>query len=174
MCTRGVYQLRKLSVYFCDYGGSSQGVRDALISPSLNQFIEANPHIEFVFIRKRNHHPYVAGAYLNGYLKNIPLRSITQEEVFDRFNDLRNQLGRRAFKAAGPRVHHPVKSVQGKWMPNMFNTFPRAELEKVPHIERHVLEYKEKEIRDYGGLKQKDAGNVLLGFDDVNAKDHID
>ena len=45
MCTRGVYQLRKLSIYFCDFGGSSQGLRDALISPAFNAFSQENPHI---------------------------------------------------------------------------------------------------------------------------------
>ena len=90
-----------------------------------------------------------------------------------RLNSLRNQLGRRAFSASGPRVYHPIKSVQGKWMPNMFNTYPRAEMERVPHIERHVLEYKEKEIKEYRGLKERDLGNQLLGWDDVNARDHV-
>lgn len=42
MCTRGVYQLRKLSLYFCDFGGSSAGVREALTSPSLKDFMQDN------------------------------------------------------------------------------------------------------------------------------------
>ena len=75
MCTRGVFQLRKLSLYFCDFGGSSQGVRSALTSEELKKFMSINPHIEYNFIVKRNHHPFVTGAYLNGYLKDIPLRS---------------------------------------------------------------------------------------------------
>lgn len=45
MCTRGVYQLRKLSLYFCDFGGSSAGVRQALVTPELKQFMEENQHI---------------------------------------------------------------------------------------------------------------------------------
>ena len=40
MCTRGVFQLRKLSLYFCDFGGSSRGVRQALASQELNVFME--------------------------------------------------------------------------------------------------------------------------------------
>jgi len=36
-----------------------------------------NPQINFNFICKRNHHPYASGAFLNGYLKEFPLRSLT-------------------------------------------------------------------------------------------------
>ena len=126
MCTRGVFQLRKLSLYFCDFGGSSQGVREALTSEGLKSFMTTNPHIEYNFIVKRNHHPFVTGAYLNGYLKDIPLRSIPETDVIEVFQSLRNQLGRKPYEASGPRVYHPIKSIQGKWMPNMFNTFPRA------------------------------------------------
>jgi large subunit ribosomal protein L43 len=79
MCTRGVFQLRKLSVYFCDFGGSSAGVRKVLMSPQLKEFMTANEHIEFNFIVKRNYHPFVTGAYINGYLKDIPLRSLEPE-----------------------------------------------------------------------------------------------
>lgn len=88
--------------------------------------MEQNEQIEFNFIIKRNHHPFVTGAYINGYLKDIPLRSIPPEDVVTVFQRLRNQLGRKSYEASGPRVYHPIKSVQGKWMPNMFNTYPRA------------------------------------------------
>jgi len=76
MCTRGVFQLRKLSLYFCDFGGSSEGVRNALVSSKLKEFMNENPQIDFNFILKRNHHPFVTGAFINGYLKDIPLRSV--------------------------------------------------------------------------------------------------
>jgi large subunit ribosomal protein L43 len=81
MCTRGVFQLRKLSLYFCDFGGSSAGVREALVSPSLKSFMDDNQHIQFNFIIKRNYHPFVTGAYINGYLKDIPLRSLPSQEI---------------------------------------------------------------------------------------------
>jgi hypothetical protein len=70
-------------------------------------------------------------------------------------------------------VHHPIKSVQGKWMPNMFNTFPRAELEAVHHIPRAHYEEREKAVVDARFRGEKDAANHLLRFDDVNAKDRV-
>lgn len=133
-----------------------------------------NQQIDFNFIVKRNYHPFVTGAYINGYLKDMPLRNMEEEEVMDSLNKLRNQLGRRAFALAGTRTYHPIKSIQGQWMPNMFNTFPKAELEKVHHIPRAHLEYQEKKIVDRRNRKQHDDANTLLGFDSYNAKDAFD
>lgn len=159
MCTRGVFQLRKLSLFFCDFGGSSEGVRNALVSQELKDFMEENKHIDFNFIIKRNHHPFLTGAYINGYLKDIPLRSSNSDQVLEALCRLRNQLGRKSFTASGPRVYHPVSSVQGKWMPNMFNTYPKAELEKVHHIPRVHFGYIEKKVIDRRFRKGKDDAN---------------
>ena len=56
----------------------------------------------------------------------MPLRSLTEEEVLDKLATLKNQLGRSSFKASGVRVYGAVKSIQGKWSPNMFNKYPVA------------------------------------------------
>lgn len=56
-------------------------------------------------------------------------------------------------------------------MPNMFNTYPKAELEKVHHIPRANLEYMNKKIVDRRFRKSEDEANLLLGFDSYNAKD---
>lgn len=126
MCSRGVFQLKKLSVYFCDFGGSSSGVRDFISSPSITQFLKANPQIEVQAICKRNHHPFVRGTYINGYNKDVPLRSNSEEEALSALESLRNQFGRKAMKASGYRIFGTKKSIQGKWQPNMFNKYPMA------------------------------------------------
>jgi hypothetical protein len=53
----------------------------------------------------------------------------------------------------------------------MFNTYPKAELEKVHHIPRANLEYMNKKIVDRRFRKSEDEANLLLGFDSYNAKD---
>lgn len=78
MCSRGVYQLQKLSLFFCDFGGSSLGVRQLLISDKLRIFKEQNKQIEFNFICKRNSHPFLIGNYINGYVKQAPVRSFSE------------------------------------------------------------------------------------------------
>jgi large subunit ribosomal protein L43 len=126
MCSRGVYQLAKLSLYFCDYGGSSAGVRSLLLSPKIKEFISNNPQLKIDFICKRNNHPYISGSYINGYNKSVPLRSMSPEDVLDKLTGLRDQLGRTSFKASGTRVFGAVKSLQGKWQSNIFNRYPIA------------------------------------------------
>lgn len=128
MCSRGVFQLKKLTVFFCDFGGSSNGVREMISSPQMKDFIENNKQIEFEFVCKRNHHPYMRGSYINGYNKDLPLRNYSNEQVLNSFNALRNQLGRKAFKVSGSRIFNTKKSIQGAWEPNLFNKYPIAEL----------------------------------------------
>ena len=130
MCSRGVFQLRKLTVFFCDYGGSSSGVRELLGSETLQSYLKANPQIGFQVICKRNYHPHVKGAYINGYTKDVPLRNLTEGEVISKLESLKNQLGRKAFKVNGSRVFGAKQSIQGKWQSNLFNKYPIAELSK--------------------------------------------
>ena len=69
MACRGVHQLKYVKMFFCDWGGSSAGVREALKSEQLVSFVKQNPHLRFQFYMKRNHHPYMESVYLNGYVK---------------------------------------------------------------------------------------------------------
>ena len=71
-------------------------------------------------------------------------------------------MGKSAFKASGTRVFGAVKSIQGKWAPNMFNKYPVAELEtpkKIPWV-RVGGEVKEVVRRDL--LKEVDLVNKSM------------
>lgn len=67
MCSRGVFQLQKLQLFFCDFGGSSAGVRELITSQKFKDFFAQNPQIKLDLICKRNHHPHIKGTYINGY-----------------------------------------------------------------------------------------------------------
>ena len=54
MVSRGVHQLKNIRLYFCDFGGSSLGVRDYLKSERLAQFMEKNEHLKLEIYLKRN------------------------------------------------------------------------------------------------------------------------
>ncbi len=71
---------------------------------------------------------------------------MSSEEVLERLNDLKNQLGRSAFQASGTRVFGAVKSLQGKWQPNTFNKYPIAELEQAPKIPWGKVGIKDKTV----------------------------
>jgi len=70
MVSRGVQQLKYMRLYFCDYGGSSAGVRAFIQSDNLVNFINQNEHIKLEIFMRRNHHPYVSSTYINGYIKD--------------------------------------------------------------------------------------------------------
>ena len=57
MVSRGVPQLKYMRLYFCDFGGSSLGVRDFLKSEAIKNFVEANPHVKLDVYLKRGRHP---------------------------------------------------------------------------------------------------------------------
>jgi large subunit ribosomal protein L43 len=94
MSINGVRQLKKLSIRYSDYDGSSKGIRE-WIRLNILPFAENNPDL---FVRtnlKRNKHPCLVGAYRNGNIKTIGVKNLTVEEIDGYVLDLRNQVGRK-------------------------------------------------------------------------------
>ena len=101
MVSRGVPQLKNIRLYFCDYGGSSVGVREILKSQELADYMNKNTHIQLEVTMRRNHHPYMSSTYINGYVKDQPLRNKTGEEVLAWFTKVNKEFGRRAINHNG-------------------------------------------------------------------------
>ncbi|KAL6648603.1 hypothetical protein ACP70R_012827 [Stipagrostis hirtigluma subsp. patula] len=121
MALRGVWQLQKLVVNYCDWGGSSRGIR-AFMEAHLPAFKESNPQLEVVTELVRGQHPNLKGIY-NGIgdalQKNhnervVCVRNLPPEEILLQATRLRNSLGRKVVKL---RTRHVTKrpSVQGTW-----------------------------------------------------------
>jgi large subunit ribosomal protein L43 len=70
MVSRGVHQLKNIRLYFCDFGGSSAGVRAFLQSENLVNFMNQHEHLRLEVYMRRNHHPYISSTYINGYVKD--------------------------------------------------------------------------------------------------------
>ena len=71
MSVRGIRQLKHVRLYFCDFGGSSHGVRKLLKSDELTEFMVKNKFGLEIFM-KRGFHPYFSATYINGYVKDVP------------------------------------------------------------------------------------------------------
>ena len=133
--------MKNLRLYFCDYGGSSLGVREALKSPQLAAFMQKNEHVELEVSMKRNHHPYLASTFINGYIKEQSLRNMTAEEILDWFNKVNSEFGKRPMKHRGKeRLNAGKQSVQGLWHETMWNQFPKHAMEPKIHIPYSIFE----------------------------------
>lgn len=98
MVSRGVAQLKNIRLYFCDYGGSSAGVRSFLQSDGLVNFINQNEHVYLEIYMRRNHHPYISSTYINGYVKDQPLRNYENEQILEAFKKVNREFGRKAIE----------------------------------------------------------------------------
>ncbi|KAL4476446.1 hypothetical protein ABPG74_010179 [Tetrahymena malaccensis] len=134
MCSRGVFQLRKIQLQFCDFGGSSKGVRDFLNSDTVKEFMVKNPQIQFEFIMRRNKHPFLSAQYINGFVKDVSLKNYGGEEILDEFNRVRQSFGRKSLPFAGKKLYTSKPSIQGKWTPLTWSTYPKVELQMVREI----------------------------------------
>ncbi|XP_009790294.1 large ribosomal subunit protein mL43 isoform X2 [Nicotiana tabacum] len=103
MALRGVWQLKKLVVSYCNWGGSSRGIR-AFMESELPAFKEQNPQLEVVTELNRE----------NKNERVVCVRNLSQDEVLEAATKLRNSLGRKVVKM---KTRHVTKqpSVQGTW-----------------------------------------------------------
>ena len=134
MVSRGVHQLKNMRLYFCDFGGSSLGVRDFLKSPQLVDFVSKNEHLNLEIFLRRGHHPYVSSTYVNGYVKDQPLRGMEEDHVLQEFQKFNNSFGRQALKHNSIKVTTSRRSVQGGWEDNMWENYPVHQMEVIKDI----------------------------------------
>ncbi|CAH1452203.1 unnamed protein product [Lactuca virosa] len=111
MSQRGVWQLQKLTVSYCNWGGSSRGIR-AFMESHLQAFKENNPQLEVVTELNRGQHPFLKGSYKNKNERVVSVMNMTPEDVLLCATRLRNSLGRKIERAI--EISTWVSTVYGK------------------------------------------------------------
>ena len=122
MSIRGVWQLVKLNVNYCDHSGSSRCIRP-FIQNGLTEYAREYPHAEVTSTIRRGRHPHMVGHFLNGNTKTVDLRNIEIEQVKFHLHYMFSEKGK---KGGGPvkngRKFTVNKSVQGGWRPGMWDS----------------------------------------------------
>ena len=126
MATRGIQQLQKLRIRYCEHGGSSAPIRQYLQqSPTtpngtpnhLFQFATNNPAIQIIIQPRNGHHPYIQGEYRTGTSKQICIKNCTPQRIEQVMSMLVNTSGRKITRLGGLAVRGDCMSVQGVWTP---------------------------------------------------------
>ena len=138
MVSRGIHQLHNIRLFFCDIGGSSIGTRALLKSETMVNFMEKNPHVKLELFLRRGQHPYLASTYINGFVKDTPLRKLTAEEVLVHITRVNSEFGRRAatLEHADKKVFGSKRSSQGEFLTgDLWGNYPKHMVDKVRPVE---------------------------------------
>lgn len=120
MATRGIFQLTKLRLNYCEVGGSSRAMREYLGNGELSNWASSHPHVSIEVKRRNGHHPVVHADYLtnsNKILHQVTVKNYEKwEHVQEVLDMLSNRSGRKIVKITKP-VLTDTPSVQGIWTP---------------------------------------------------------
>ena len=120
MATRGIYQLTKLSINYCEIGGSSRALRDYIGNGQLVSWAAQHPHISIEVKRNNGYHPTIHADYLTNSKQTLHQVSVKNYETWEHVEEvvqmLSNRSGRKITKIT-KQVLTDTPSVQGVWTP---------------------------------------------------------
>mmetsp|Transcript_22764 Transcript_22764/g.42310 ORF Transcript_22764/g.42310 Transcript_22764/m.42310 type:complete len:160 (-) Transcript_22764:65-544(-) len=142
MATRGVFQCKKLTLFYCEHGGSSRAVREYLGSKRLWKWAQDRPSVEIAVKVRNGKHPFVKAEYLTAPLASgkkpdggpvvhqICVKSKQPRNnngsdgdpyvdmIEETLTKLYNRSGRKLTKFKQP-VYTQTPSIQGVWTPSL-------------------------------------------------------
>ena len=84
---------------------------------------------------RRGQHPYFSSTYINGYVKDIPLRNKTHEETINHLLQTNSDWGHKAIKHSQNKILGGSRSIQGEWKnDDEWENYPKHMLEKKHEI----------------------------------------
>lgn len=110
-----VLPCHKIKVNYCNWGGSSKGIRELLQAGEINKLGASKKSI-FFEIAKRSGHPSIEFHYNNDTVKDIPIKNLESSEVLKKINEYSQASGADLFKW-NHKVLSNNESVRGIWSP---------------------------------------------------------
>lgn len=113
----GAYVLpcHKITVQYCNHGGSSSGIRDLLASGNLNSVASAKSKI-FFDITKQKGHPQLTFHYNNDESNKVNIGNLPANKIVEKINEYSQTSGNKLFKW-NHKVLSINESVRGIWSP---------------------------------------------------------
>eukprot|EP00536_Pseudo-nitzschia_multiseries_P000240 jgi/Psemu1/178055/e_gw1.3.312.1 len=124
MATRGVFQCQKLTLRYCEHGGSSRAVREYLASGRLVEWATERPSVEIRIQVANGRHPNLMADYATTSVSNktamngVKSRPWWNHPVEAALDQLYNKSGRKMTKFTKP-VYTQTPSIQGVWTPSL-------------------------------------------------------
>jgi len=123
MARYGGWTMRKLTVAYCEFSGSSRGARE-FVETMLPAFKQKFPQYEVATEIRKGKHPYVRGDYVKGIPRIVGVKNLPVDEIEFHVKNLRRHTNDKATHLK-KRVLTKTPSIQGKWT---IDTFPQTGL----------------------------------------------
>ncbi|OBA20154.1 hypothetical protein METBIDRAFT_45237 [Metschnikowia bicuspidata var. bicuspidata NRRL YB-4993] len=107
----------KITVQFCNWGGSSQGVRDLLVDPEkrFQKFTTSNKDTMFEIVKKSGH-PMLTFHYSTGKNSVVDVKNLVPTDIVAKLDEYIKRGGNNLFKF-NHKVMSENESVRGVWSP---------------------------------------------------------
>lgn len=105
----------KITIQYCNWGGSSQGIRKLLASGQIDNTAKSKSKIFFNIVQKPGH-PKLLFDYNNSRSKEIEIANLSQNEILKKLDEYSQTSGNELFKW-NHKVLSDNESVRGIWSP---------------------------------------------------------
>ncbi|EXJ84078.1 hypothetical protein A1O3_04745 [Capronia epimyces CBS 606.96] len=112
-----ILQCKRIDFHYCDWAGSSRGMKSFLTSPLLAQFTSRYPGVEFRVSPRPNKHPILKAYYINGREKAVCVRNLEREQILKKADFLVANSGKKNELIRGKTVVSQNENVRGIWSP---------------------------------------------------------
>jgi len=108
--------LTKLTINYCEHGGSSRSIREYISSSGIVDFATRNPTVSVIGNLRNGKHPNVNAEYKTGFAKQVCVKNESLERIEKVVEMLNNTSGRKITRI-GNSIRTDTPSVQGVWTP---------------------------------------------------------